>query len=299
MKVLISLPEKDNEYQVLQTADAVESARKLGLSLEIAYAENTPVLQLQQLMRSVRADPAPRALVIEPVSAEGIERLIGKAAGSGLGVAVLNCSTPVLDRMRAEFTGTPVFTVESDQREIGRLQGRQVRTLVPPNSTVLYIHGPQIATPAQDRYQGFREALAGYPLQVIVLDGQWTEVSAERAVRNWLRLKTSEGVRVDLVAAQDDSMARGARNAVADAPEGATCWSRIPYLGIDGVPEVGQQLVREGVLTGTVVMPSNTGAALQHIARWLKHGIAPPPAVKLPVASYPPEAALRLAQRPA
>ena len=116
MKVLISLPEKDNEYQVLQAADAVESARKLGLSLEIAYAENTPVLQLQQLMRSIRADPAPRALVIEPVSAEGIERLIGKAAGSGLGVAVLNCSTPVLDRMRAEFTDVPVFALRLAQR---------------------------------------------------------------------------------------------------------------------------------------------------------------------------------------
>jgi ribose transport system substrate-binding protein len=299
MRVLVSLPERDNEYQVLQTTEAQEAARRLGLDVAFAYAENTPILQLQLLLRALRADPAPRALIVEPVSADGVERLVAKAAGAGLAVAVLNCSTPVLDRLRAEHARVPVFSVESDQRGIGRLQGRQVRALVPPHSTVLYLHGPQGSTPAQDRYQGFREALTGYPLKVIVLDAQWSEASAERAVRHWLRLKTSEGLRVDLVAAQDDSMARGARNAVAGTAEATTCWSRIPYLGIDGVPDVGQRLVREGALAATIVMPSNTGAALQQVARWLRHGVAPPPVVKLPVASYPPEAALRLSQKPA
>ena len=297
MRVIVSLPEKDNEYQVLQTSEAVEVAGAMGLDLDILYAENTAVLQIQQILRAIRAEPAPRALIVEPVATDALDRVVSKAATAGLGVAILNGSSLSVDRLRAETPQVPIFTVESDQREIGRIQGRQVRALVPRGATVLYIHGPQGATAAQDRFQGLREALEGHQVRLVVLDGQWTEASAERVVKNWLRLKTSDGVRVDLVAAQDDSMARGARIATMGAPETITCWSRIPFLGIDGVPEVGQKLVQEGKLTATVVMPSNTGAALQHMGRWLKHGMVPPPAVMLPVVSYPSENALRLAQK--
>jgi ribose transport system substrate-binding protein len=297
MRVIVSLPEKDNEYQVLQTSEAVETARAAGLDLDILYAENTAVLQIQQILRALRTEPLPRALIVEPVATEALDRVVAKAAAAGLGVAILNSAAMSIDRLRAEYPAVPIFTVESDQREIGRIQGRQIRSLVAPGSTVLYLHGPQGATAAQDRYQGLRESIEGHDLRVVVLDGQWTEESAERAVRSWLRLKTSDAMRVDIVAAQDDSMARGARNATAGAPETVTRWSRIPYLGIDGVPEVGQRLVNEGRLSATVVMPSNTGAALQHLARWLKHGMVPPPSVVQPVRSYPAEASLRIAQK--
>lgn len=296
MRVIVSLPEQDNEYQALQTSEAVATASAMGLDLDILYAENTAVLQIQQILRAMRAQPAPRALVVEPVATEALDRVVAKAAAAGLGTAILNGTSLGIDRLRAQYPDVPIFTVESDQREIGRIQGRQIRSLVPPRSTVLYIHGPQGATAAQDRYQGLREAIEGHDLRVIVLDGQWTEASADRIVRNWLRLKTSEGVRVDLIAAQDDSMARGARKAVEGAPETVTRWSRIPFLGIDGVPEVGQRLVNEGKLTATVVMPSNTGAALQHVARWLQHGMLPPPSVMQPVRSYPAEASLQIAK---
>ena len=297
MRIIVSLPEKDNEYQVLQTAEAVDTARALGLELDILYAENTAVLQIQQILRAIRSEPVPRGLVVEPVAAEALDRLVAKAAAAGLGIAILNGTSIRLDRLRADNPGVPIFTVESDQREIGRIQGRQIRCLVPPGSTILYIHGPQGATAAQDRYQGLREAIQGHDLRLVVLDGQWTEASAERVVRGWLRLKTSDGVRVDLVAAQDDSMARGARHAVEGAPETCTRWSAIPYLGIDGVPDVGQRLVDAGKLTATVVMPSNTGAALQHMARWLKHGMVPPPSVMQSVRSYPGEASLAVARK--
>ena len=299
MRVIVSLPEKDNEYQALQAIEALETARAAGLELEILYAENTAVLQIQQILRAIRGEPRPRGLVVEPVAADSLDRVVHKAAESGLAVAILNGSTMSVDRLRGEHPSVPIFTVESDQREIGRIQGRQVRSLIPRGSNILYIHGPQGATAAQDRYQGLREALDGHDVRVIVLDGQWTEASAERVVKNWLRLKTSESLRIELVAAQDDSMARGARAATVSAPETVTRWSKIPYLGIDGVPEVGQRLVNEGRLTATVVMPSNTGAALQHMARWLKHGMMPPPAVLQAVRSYPPEGALRLTQQPA
>ncbi|HEX6739290.1 MAG TPA: hypothetical protein VF310_13510, partial [Vicinamibacteria bacterium] len=140
---------------------------------------------------------------------------------------------------------------------------------------------------ARERYLGFQAALAGAGIRVIVLDGQWTEESAEQAVRGWLRLKSSEASRIDLVAAQDDSMARGALRAIKAMPEATAAWPKLAVLGIDGVPTVGQRLVDARELAATIVMPSNTGPALEHLARWLQNGTIPPATVRLPVQPYP------------
>ena len=86
-------------------------------------------------------------------------------------------------------------------------------------------------------------------------------------------------------------MARGARRAIESTPE-AAAWRHVPFLGIDGVPEVGQKLVASGQLTATVVMPSNVGPALEVIDRWLKSGQQPPASVFVGVRSYPDEAEL-------
>jgi len=82
-------------------------------------------------------------------------------------------------------------------------------------------------------------------------------------------------------------MARGACRGIEASPEVAARGARIPYLGIDGVPEVGQHLVDQGKLTATVVMPSNTGPAIEHLARWSRSGVLPPELLTLPVRPYP------------
>jgi hypothetical protein len=63
-------------------------------------------------------------------------------------------------------------------------------------------------------------------------------------------------------------------------------------LGIDGVPDVGQKLVDAGILTATVVMPSNAGPAVDALARWLTGGVRPPAHVPLAARSYPDESEL-------
>ena len=85
-------------------------------------------------------------------------------------------------------------------------------------------------------------------------------------------------------------MARGARRAV--EATGDARWHGVPLLGIDGVPQGGQKLVESGQLTATIVMPPNTGPALEAIARWLETGLMPPALVRLPIRSYPEESQL-------
>jgi ABC-type sugar transport system substrate-binding protein len=288
-KITVSLPERHNEFQALQTDEAFSTARRLGVQVEIVYADSNPILQIKQLLRAAAAPEKPSAMVVEPVTVDGVEAVFRQAAAAGIGIAVLNRSPRYLDELRQRYPKLALFTVSSDQVEIGRLQGRQVRALLPEGGTVLYVRGPETSASAQERGRGFDEIVGPMgPLRIISLYGQWTEASGEQVVRKWLSLSTSEHRRIDLVAAQDDSMARGARRAVEAQPALRARWARVPYLGVDGVPEVGRKLVDEAKLAGTVVMPSNTGAAIEHLARWAREGTMPQ-SVQLTVRSYPSE----------
>jgi ribose transport system substrate-binding protein len=289
-RIVVSLPEGDNEYQRLQAADAEAAAARLGLEAEVLYADNNAVLQIQQLFKVIHAPEAPRAIVVEPVAVEGMERLARRAAGAGIGTAILNHTASFLERLRGEFPALPLLAVGSDQAEIGRLQGRQVAALLPSGGSILYVQGPPNTPVVAERLKGTEEVLARSGVEMLVVDAHWSEESASRAVQAWLRLKTSENARIDAVAGQDDSIARGARRAF----EASGLLTRdVPFLGIDGVPSVGQKLVSEGQLAATIIMPSNTGPALDVLARWLRSGTLPPLRIRVPVASFPAEADLR------
>jgi ribose transport system substrate-binding protein len=287
LRVVVALPDQENEYQLLQAADARATGARLGLTVEILDAKGHPVQQVHDLLKALHAEPRPKAVLVEPISNDIMETVARKAAKLGVGWVTLNSMVAHMDAVRNDHPGVPIMSVGSDQVEIGRVQGRHLRILLPLGGNVLYIHGPHNAAPAQDRFRGVSEVI-GSEIKLTVVDGQWTEASAEAAVRSWLRLRTWEKTPIRAVAAQDDSMARGARSAIEALTDGPS-WSSIPFLGIDGVPEFGQKLVDQHQLRATVVMPSNTGPALEHIERWVRTGRVPPARVRLPITSYPPE----------
>jgi ribose transport system substrate-binding protein len=292
MKIVVSLPDQENEYQLLQAADARATAARLGFEVEVLDAESSPVLQIQQIFKATRSDPPPRAIIVEPFTSDALVRIARHALQARVAVGFLNATVPEIAALRQETPDVPLVVVSSDQIEIGRVQARQLRALRPDGGHVLYIQGPEAASASQERCAGLREGLAGSALSLTVLDGHWTESSAFSAVRSWLRLKLWETTPVHLVAAQDDSMARGARRAIESSPEVAAKWSSVEYLGIDGVPDVGQRMVDDGQLAATVVMPSNTGPALEALHRALRDGVLPPETIALPTRSYPEESEL-------
>ena len=96
---------------------------------------------------------------------------------------------------------------------------------------------------------------------------------------------------MDVVGCQNDSMAVGARRAVAAL---RPAWADdVRFTGCDGLPEGGRKLVDSGQLAATVVTPSNTGPALERIASWLRTGELPPRDVLLEPLSHPRESQIR------
>jgi ribose transport system substrate-binding protein len=291
-KIVVSLIMKDQEFQQLQAADASRAAARLGLEVEVLFAENNAVLQIQQLFRFVHApEPErPAAIVTETVTGEGLERVARNAVRAGIAWVLVNRKVPYLDALRQERPELATFMLSTDQEEIGRIQARQFRSLLPKGGSLLYIQGPSDTSAAQDRLRGAEQGLRGSNIRMKIVNGDWTELSAERAVSSWLKLKSSEGFRFEVVGSQNDSMAVGARRAV-QALRGRA--SGVRFTGCDGLAEGGCRLVDQGTLAATIVVPSNTGPALERLADWIRTGQVPPRDVLLEPHSYPDETTIR------
>ncbi len=278
LRFLISLHTQDNDFQRAQAVSAQEAARKLGVDAEITFANNDAVDQSTRLLKAIQnpAESRPEGIVLEPVSGTALPQVARAACAAGVGWAVLNRSPEYVPELHNAATA-PIFTVSSDHTEIGQIQGRQFAALLPRGGSVLYLEGPSHNSSAKKRTAGMLETKPSN-LQLTMLKGNWTEESAERAVSSWLKLATAQRSAIDLVAAQDDSMARGARKAFQAIPseEERKRWLGLPFTGCDGQLKTGQTWVREGWLSATIYVPPLAGQAIEILAKALREGTQPP-----------------------
>jgi len=290
-RVVVALLNAAQEFQQLQAQDARETGTRLGLDVEVVFADGHAVVQIQQLFKPIHAPEGerPAAILVEAATAEGLERVARNAVKAGIGWILINARVSYVDELRAAHPELPIAMIGSDQLEVGRLQGRQCRALLPGGGNVLCVQGPADSTVTRDRFAGLKEALGG-GFEVRGLNGDWMESSGAKAIGSWLRLKTAEAFRPDVVACQNDSMAAGARKALREQRRE---WGDLPFLGCDGLPEGGRRMVAEGLLAATIVTPSNTGPALEAVARWLRTKELPPPDIKLSPSSHPPVPQIR------
>ena len=295
LRILVSLTTSDNDYQIEQARAAESASKKCNVDLQILYADNDAINQSTQILKAIQAAPddRPHAIVFEPVGGTALPQVARAAVSGGVGWAVLNRDANYIAELRQ--TGkAPVFGVSSDHVEIGRIQGRQCSALLPRGGSVLYIQGPSENSAAKERTLGMQEAKAAN-IHLTMLKGQWTEESSQRAVRSWLKLTTSQKANIDLIAAQDDSMAVGARKAFQELPSEIEKerWLDLPYLGCDGLPNTGQAWVRSGLLTATIYIPANTGQAIEMLVDALQNGKMPPERAITSAVSIPPLEALK------
>jgi ribose transport system substrate-binding protein len=278
LNILVSLPTRENDFQVEQALSAEQAARKLGIAVEISYADNDAVNQSTQILKALQRDPGmrPNGIVFEPVGRDALPRVSQAARDAGVGWAVLNRAPDYITELRNGATA-PIFTLTSDHLEIGRIQGRQLATLLPDGGCVLHIEGPSQSSSANKRTSGMLETKPPN-IRVRPLKAQWTQESAQRAVRSWLSLATSQSAEFNLVAAQDDSMAMGARKAFEEISDKRQrdAWLRLPFTGCDGVPKVGQAWVSSGLLAATVLIPPLAGRAIEMLAKGIQSGVQPP-----------------------
>ncbi|MGA9980048.1 MAG: sugar ABC transporter substrate-binding protein [Candidatus Sulfotelmatobacter sp.] len=274
LSFVVSLTNNENDYQQEQAAAAEKTARRLGVDVKIIQANNDSVKQSQQLLEFIQNTngPRPDAIIFEPAGGTAFPQVARAAAAAGIGWAILNHEVDYVGQLRRTYPTVPVFSISSDHVEVGRIQGKQFAALLPEGGSILYIEGPAASSAAKDRTRGMNQTKPAN-IQAKVMRANWTEDSAYRTVSSWLRLRTSHEMHIELVGAQDDSMAMGARKAFAELATGdRERWLKMPFTGCDGMPQTGQAWVRSGELAATIFIRANTDLALETLTEAMRKG---------------------------
>ena len=273
-KVLLSLLTDQEEYQRMQAKSAQSAANREGVELEILYAEKNPVVQIQQIHRAVArpSESRPVAIVVHSVGVTGVESAARAAVQAKIGWMLLSEKVPYLEALRREFPGPLVGCVYVDNEEVGKIQGRVAKALLPAGGPIVCVEGPPLSGASQNRRKGLERELTGTQLKVSRwIPGDWTAASAERAVGSWVR-NAPDSARPSLIICHNDEMGAGTAHAI---HRNRPAWSDVPIAGCDGVPERGQKMVRENLLAATIVIPPRADIAIEAVTKHLRRQPVP------------------------
>jgi ABC-type sugar transport system substrate-binding protein len=279
------------DYQELLWDDCVRSAQKHDAAVRAFWADNDAQKQLKQILACLEEaeDQRPTVFLVSPVREAALISTARTTASLGVGWVSLLRYSDYLNGLRAEFPSVPIFSVMADQREVGRIQGRQFKALLPHGGELVYVRGPLGTSSAIDRFAGVQETLRGSLIEVVTLNADWTADGGARAMTEWAQTRVNLDPSRFLVGAQNDAMAMGARRAleeVAKTREGFPSGA-IRVCGCDGSPRYGQRYVTEGKLTSTVVLPPVAGRAVDEVASMAGEGAQPPVRILLNPTSFP------------
>jgi ribose transport system substrate-binding protein len=277
LRFVVSLTTHDNDFQIEQAAAAQQAANRLGIDIEILYADNDAIQQSQQLLQIIQSDAGhPDGIILEPAGGTGFPQVARAAATAGIAWVVMNREVEYLADLRRTYK-IPIFSVTSDHEEIGRIQGKQVAALLPKGGSILLMQGPAESTAAKQRMAGLYDSKP-VGVQVKTMKGNWTESGAYKAIGSWLKLSTSLETQLDVIVSQNDAMAIGVRKAFQEITDLQVRerFTGVPYIGIDGVRTTGQEWLRKGLLTATVLVPPNTDLAIQMLTHAVQTGTIPP-----------------------
>jgi ABC-type sugar transport system substrate-binding protein len=274
--------------------DAEQAARRHALQLDVHVAGKDVDRQINQLKVAISAQSSarPDLILVSPVREQLLLTLLRSAARAGIHWAFLTRWLDDIPALRREFPEVDIYSVSADQKEIGRLQGRQLDILRGPEDELIYLSGPAGTSSARQRAEGIQPELERARGKCQTFYGDWSQESGRAAARRWLAGFPKSQRPSFVIIGQNDNMAVGAREAVAaslDSSRGA----ELRVIGCDGSFSFGQRLVSQGKLSATVVVPPVSGRAVDAFAQRLAGRGRPNAVETVAVASHPSLEALR------
>lgn len=230
-----------------------------GIQLIYKQADDNSALQVQQVRELLAQDID--LLIISPNEARPLTPVVEEAYNKGIPVIVV-------DRKIASARYTNY--IGADNHEVGVIAGEYVANLLKGAGKIVTITGLPASSPAIERQQGFREAVARYPgLRITrTVPGNWVQKKAEEELG-----RITDVLRdADLVFAHNDVMARGAREACRRAG-----LHDIKVIGVDALPGkgAGLEMVSDEVLNASVLYPTGGTEAIRNAISILDHKVLP------------------------
>lgn len=192
-------------------------------------------------------------IVIAPADSKALVPVLKRAREAG--IVVVNIDNK-LDSGTLEQAGVHVPFVGPNNRTGARMVGQRLAEELSEGDEVAILEGIPTAFNAQQRLQGFQEAMKAADVDIVdVQSGAWEQGKANTVAAAMLR----EHPGLDALLCSNDNMALGAAAAVRQA--GMT--EQVAIVGFDNI-DAAQQLIREGRMLAT---------ADQHADRLAVYGI--------------------------
>lgn len=235
---------KANVYTVMQQS-AMEKAEELGVELLFQSCELNAATQKSQV--ETMLGQGIQALVIEPADADSMAVTAQMVRDQGI---------PVIN-LEQRITGFDSdLWIVGDSYKVGQSQVEDFIKVwgedTPAN--IVLLCGTAGDEVAETISRGVRETAAKYDNLSIVVDQQVAEWDRQKAMNYMEDAIVQTGGKINVVMANNDNMALGARKAAENAGIAEDIW----FIGADNDEEMDQ-----GILDGKKMMTVDKGAILQ------------------------------------
>jgi ribose transport system substrate-binding protein len=253
-----------NDFRVAQVFEVRnEVAKDPNLSFVYSDAQGKTSLLIHQIQGFI--DKKVDVLIVGTNDKKAVVPVIRQAIKAGIHVIILDRG----------IEGTDYSTfINSDNIQIGQLGAKFIANKLKNKGLVLLFEGLQTADVTHLRSQGFTEEMAKHPnIKVIKRTGNYLRKDALIEMDKLL----NEGIRVDAIFAESDSMLSGARFAMKSHKINP---NTIISVGCDYTSEA-REAIRSGSQTGSVLFPLG-GKQAVGFSRKLLAGSAVPKHITIP-----------------
>ena len=203
-----------------------------GFDLVFNAADNDPAAQIAAVRSFI--NQGVDAIVIAPIVEDGWDDVLQEAKDAGIPVILEDRTVTAPDDLYATWVGL-------DFRREGVYAGEWAAAEFGDTPTkMVVLEGTTGSAPANDRAEGFDEAIAGTAIEKIDSQtGDFTRDGGKTVMEGFLQKYGVDGI--DLVYAHNDDMALGAIEAIESA--GAVPGTDIKIVSVDAVHDGMQALV--------------------------------------------------------
>jgi simple sugar transport system substrate-binding protein len=229
----------ESEWRTANTASIKDEAERLGVELKFSDAQQKQENQIKAI-RSFIAQQVD-VIGVSPVVETGWETVFQEAKDAGIPLILVDRRAAVPEDLYVTYLG-------SDFIEEGRRAGKAMAEIIGNKGKIVELVGTVGSAPANDRFTGFREAIAEFPEMEIIASqsGDFTRARGKEVMEAFLK---SYGDEIDALYAHNDDMAIGAIQAIEEY--GLKPGEDIKIVSIDAVRGAFEAMI-EGKLNCTV-----------------------------------------------
>jgi ABC-type sugar transport system substrate-binding protein len=268
MRVGFSQTETDGPWRIAETKSMQDEAAKRGYELVFTNARGDTATQVSNLEDLVaqRVD----AIFLAPREAKGYEGPLQAAKEAGIPVFLID------RELEGPKAGDDYVTfIGSNFIEEGKRAGEWLAKQTNGKAGIIELLGTAGSSVANDRHQGFADAIKAFPDMKIIAaqDGNFTRAQGQNVMQNLIQ---AHGKEITVVYAHNDEMALGAIQALKAA--GMKPGKDVIVLSVDG-QKSALEAINAGDMNATVECNPRFGPVAFDTLEKFKRGEKIPPKI--------------------